>query len=124
MEYAQFGLEIVRRENSHYEWEVCADDDIDARVAMGIKQYKKEERARVGPPRIATAITRSARNEEIAAQIGLDADEMAERLAEPDSNLGTKKRVDDAAFDSLMAQLGLTGEEARARFKGTHWLTE
>lgn len=86
---------------------------------------EKEERARavVSNPgfRAGALITRSDANQAIAAKLGLSADELADRLARPDVNQGTRARLTEEEFDAEMSKLGLSPEEARARFKGTFW---
>lgn len=124
MEYAQFGESIVKRENADHEWEVCAEDDIDARVAMGIKESKRETRATNGAPKIGTEIFRSDQNTEIAERYGLTADQLAERLAGPNDNRGTVKRQPEKEFKADMAKLGHSSEDAKARFNGTFWDAE
>lgn len=87
---------------------------------------EKEERAREaqntpGIDKFGIVITRSERNKGIAGKLGIDADQMAERLARPDMNQGTLTRLPEEEFDALMEELDLSPGEARARFKGTHW---
>ncbi len=122
MEHAQFGEQIVRRENADHEWEVCAEDDVDAQVAMGIKKYKKDTREANGPKRIATEITRSPRNNEIGEELGLGTGDAAgDALAEGLNNTSDTEttRISATAFKSRMGELGLSVEDAKARFKGT-----
>lgn len=123
-EYANFGDKIVRRLfQTSDEWETCADNDIDARVAMGIKQAQKEERAKNGPPRIATVIIRAPRNIEIGEKLGLGWGEFAaEALAvelQNDKDTQTT-RIDEEEFDRIGTELGHSPEDFRARFKGTY----
>jgi hypothetical protein len=66
-------------------------------------------------------IIRAESNKQIAVKLGLTADELADRLARPDHNQGTNLRVTDEEFDDLMAELGLSGDDARARFRGDYW---
>ena len=66
-------------------------------------------------------IIRSETNKSIAAELGLDADELADRLARPDQNQGTRELVPDDEFKALMSGLGLSEQEARDRFDGRFW---
>ena len=66
-------------------------------------------------------IIRSETNTSIATQLGLTADELADRLARPDQNQGTRELVPDDEFKALMAGLGLSDQEARDRFDGRFW---
>lgn len=122
MEYARFGEKIVQRLDASEEWvDVPLDDRVDAEVTVRVAEEMRvwnREHPGVG---VGTEIIRAPRNIEIAARLGLTADELAERLAEPDKNQGTAARIPDSEFDALMAEIGLGAEEARARFKGTFW---
>ena len=113
---------IVRREaGSTDDWETCADDDVDARVAMGIKQYKKEERMRLGAPRIATVMIPAPKNIAIGEKLGLGTgDEAGINLAiELESNKPTETvRVPEAEFDGMAKELSMSKDEIRKRFKG------
>ena len=106
------------------------DDVLIARESMLVERERvlaeKEARGREaqntpGFDRFGSLITRSEQNKEIAAKLGIDADQLAERLALPDQNQGTLMRLTEAQFDKEMKKLGLSPEEARARFKGTFW---
>ena len=76
--------------------------------------------SRIGQP-VSSFITRSPQNEEIAASMGITADELADRLARPDHNEGTRKRIPEADFDKAMKRMNLTGDEGRLRFSGKFW---
>lgn len=112
-------------------WEnVPEDDALMAREGVLLERERviaaKEERGRQiqsnpGYDRVGALITRSERNKEIAAKLGIDADQLAERLARPDQNQGTLARLSEEDFDTEMEKLNLSPEEARARFKGTFW---
>lgn len=115
-EYARFGDSYVERVNDG-DWRTAADAEA-AKAAIDAKELETV-RARRSPAGFAM-ITRSDRNEEIAAELGLTGDELADRLALP-GNQGTRRRVSDDEFDALMAELGLSPEEARARLRGTYW---
>jgi len=121
MDYARFGDKIVQRpdrNDPNVEWvEVPPDDYAIAEAALEAEAARNDDAAGAPDP---IRVVRAQQNEEIAAKLGLNADELAERLSDPRANAGTRVRVDDAEFDALMAQLGLSPEEARARFKGTH----
>jgi len=123
MEYTRFGEVIIRRENSEFEWEnVLESDIVDASVSVGISEAFRELNMAQGPSRLALLITRSPQNGVIAEKLGITADELADRLARPGDNQGTMLRVPEEDFDNLMAELGLSPEEGRARFNGTFWL--
>lgn len=104
------------------EWhEVPEADYLDAMVQVEVaNRMRIFNKSRIGKP-ISVVITRSPQNEEIAAKWGITADEMAERLTKPDDNRGTRLRVSDDEFDHDCERMNLTGDEARRRFKGTHW---
>ena len=122
MEYTRFGDKIQRRENADFEWEDVPEDDMmDARVELGVKEEIRARRDASGPPRLGLEITRSERNIEIAEKLGITGDQLAERLAKPDENQGTNIRVSEDEFDFMMAELGHSPEEARARFNGSYW---
>lgn len=121
----------AQRKGPNSSWEnVPVDDALMAREGVLLERERviaaKEERGRVvqnnpGYDRIGALITRAEQNKEIAAKLGLNADQLAERLARPDMNQGTLARLPEEEFDAEMQKLGLSPEEARARFKGTHW---
>ena len=132
-EYQNFGDTIVRREvDSSTDWETCADDDIDARVAMGIKQHNMETREHNGPPIIVTKTIRSTSNISIGEKLGLGVGEEAgDKLAEALNNKEDTQttRLSDDEFDELMSGqftkkdgkvTPMSKEEIRARFKGTY----
>lgn len=121
-EYARFGDGLVQRaKDSTDDWEpVPADDEQIAAVEVGVAEAMRERNS-TSPPRVATNIIRASRNEEIAEKLGLNADQLADRLAKRDENQGTVTRVDDAEFDALMGELGLDPQEARDRFTGAYW---
>jgi hypothetical protein len=124
-EYAPFGDSIVRRPaESTDPWETVPPEDLeDARVEVRVAaKLKAQRRGMTG--KAASRVIRSERNEKVAKSLGLNAGELAERLARPDDNRGTKLRVSEEDFDSYMGELGLSPEEARARFKGTYWTGE
>lgn len=123
MDYARFGDKIVQRPNRAdptVDWVEVPPEDYAFAEAMLIAEANRNDDLD-GPPPLVTGIRRAPRNDEIAERLGLNADELAERLAEPDKNRGTRIRVPEEEFDSMMAELGLSPEEARARFRGTHW---
>ena len=121
MENTRFGDKIIQREDSSEPWvDVPMDDQVEAGVAVGIAETLKKRNTE-NPPRLGLTITRSRQNEGIAAKLGITADQLAERLARPNDNQGTVTRVPEGEFDGLMDELGLSPDEARARFKGTHW---
>lgn len=121
MEYQLFGEFIMRRQDADHEWESVPEDGIaDAVAAMDAEAQATAVRRAEGAG-FRTRTTRAPRNVEIAAKLGLSADELAERLATPDANDGTRLRIDDAEFDALMGELGIGPDEARARLRGTFW---
>ena len=106
------------------------DDAPIARESMMVERERvmaeKEGQGRLvqntpGYDRMGALITRSEQNKGIAEKLGIDADQLAERLARPDMNQGTLTRLPEAEFDKEMKKLGFSPAEARARFKGTHW---
>lgn len=121
-EYTRFGDGIVRRlEDSTDDWEpVPSDDLVNAQVALQVAEALAADRGR-GRRGISVQIHRSERNEAVAHELGLTADQLADRLAKSDQNQGTGKRVEEGRFDELMQSIDLDPDEARARFKGTHW---
>ena len=106
------------------------DDKMLARESILVERERaiseKEQQARemVDNPgyKAGALIIRSETNKSIAAQLGLDADELADRLARPDQNQGTRELVPDDEFKALMAGLGLSDQEARDRFDGRFWV--
>ncbi len=89
MEYTKFGDQILQRVNeSTDDWEqVPLDDVMEAGVAVGIAEEMRKQN-RSNPPRVATNIIRNQKNQDIAAELGITADELADRLARPDHNQG------------------------------------
>lgn len=124
MEYAPYSASptgYVQRENADHEWEPVPASQAEA-VEDQLLQEKLAAARRVATAGKLGAVTiRSARNEEIAGRLGLTGDELADDLAKPDHNSGTRRRISEEEFDGLMAELGLTPDEARARFSGMHW---
>ena len=136
MEYVKFGPEgaddYLEREDASEEWR-AADPGV-ARMAIleGREARLKAREAFLNehtispsdpdwgaaPRKLMAKITRAPKNEAIAAELGLNADQLADRLARPDENDGTNTRVSEERFDELMAELGLPPEESRARFNG------
>lgn len=118
-EYTRFGAGIVRRPlESTDDWEECAADDLNAQVAV---QVAETLASKPGRRAMTTRIIRSEKNEAVAQELGLTADQLADRLAKPDQNQGTNRRLEEGRFDELMQSMDLDPDEARARFKGTHW---
>lgn len=118
-EYAKFGESIVRRAvDSTDDWlPVPEEGMVDATIAVRVSE---ELRKRPAAP-MASRIIRSEENEATARRLGLNADQLADRLAQPDQNQGTRERIPEAEFDVEMERLGLPPDEARARFNGSHW---
>lgn len=121
-EYSLFGPEgdqkILRRSlDSSEDWYECPEDGLlDAKVAIKMGDFIREN-----PVVRGSRVIRAPENEEIASQLGLTADQLAERLAQPDQNQGTRTRIDENEFDAAMGRLGLSPDEARARFNGSFW---
>ena len=100
-EYQNFGNSIVRREaQSTDDWETCADDDMDARVAMGVKQHLRETRETQGAPSLALVVTRGERNERIGARWGMKGDKLAEIMNITVYNF--TERIPAEEFDAIM----------------------
>ena len=142
MEYAKFetqGVKFVQREDADHPWVNVLPED-EGVVALSMAEAKQVAMARReaflaantltpsdprwgdAPRKLMATITRSVENEARAAKLGLTADQMADRLARPDENDGTVARLPEAEFDAMMAELGLSPAEARARFNGTFWI--
>lgn len=121
MEYAPYSASpsgYVQRESADHEWEPVPEAQAHEVQEMLIAEKLDAARRVRDAGRIGAVITRAPRNAEIADLLGLTADELAENLAKPDSNAGTRRRLDDAEFDALMSEMGLTPQEARDRFAG------
>ena len=136
MEYTKFGPEgtddYLEREDASEEWR-AADPGV-ARMAILEKRetrliareaFLKDHTISPSDPDWGTAprklmarTIRSQANIDRAARLGITADQMADRLARPDENEGTVTRLPEAEFDEIMAELGLSPQEARARFNG------
>lgn len=123
MEYRKYvGAETgyVQREDASEEWVECSTAE--AQLAEEtLLQERLEGRRRVETGRVNTVVIRSDLTERIAARLGLTADELAESLALPDQNQGTRRRIPDEEFDGLMAELQLDPKDARDRFAGRYW---
>ena len=140
MEYTKFGPEgtdnYLEREDASEEWRQA--DRTTAKLAI-LDEKEKRLTAReaflndhtisindpdwgTAPRKLMARIIRSQANIDRAAKLGITADEMADRLARPDENDGTNTRLPEAEFDEIMAELGLSPEEARARFSGEFFL--
>lgn len=124
-EYARFGATNVRREFESAEaWEeVPPEDTMEAEMALRLHERDRQRvlgdhtRGVIRPSRV----LRSEKNKEVAKELGLSADSLADRLSRHDDNRGTLNRVEEGRFDTLMAQLDLDPNEARDRFSGRYW---
>ncbi len=118
-EYTRFGQTIQQREaDSTDDWQdVPLDDLVEASIAVGVADEMRK-RNRKNPPILSIRVVRSDRNKAIAAELGLDADELADRLARPDHNEGTTKRVSEERLDEIASELKMSGTEIRDRFAG------
>ena len=117
MDYEKFGNGFIQREDADDEWRPVPADD----VALAAQALVDQAKAITRLPRMGTRIILSARNETIAARLGLDAEQLADRLAKPDQNQGTGRRVADFQFDEAMREIDLDPDEARDRFTGRYW---
>ena len=121
MEYTRYSgspTGFLQRESAEHEWVNVTAENLQLAVGM---MYDADRAARRAPRPMGIQITRSERNERIAAELGINADQMADRLAKPDQNQGTATRVSEEHFDELMGEISLDPQEARDRFSGKHW---
>lgn len=119
VEYATFGTGYCRRENVDDEWETIDTLPPDVSIEFLLEKARREERVRRGPASRPPKIVRSGQNVVFASELGLSADEFAERLND-DSTTGTVTRVADERFDEMAAALDLDPQEMRDRFAGRH----
>lgn len=138
-EYAAFGDGYCKRPLTGLKepWEtgINADDlGFDVRLELALAERLRAERKRAGPRGSRHIITRSDANIARARELGFTgeepdllpqnksdsvnpADTFAQRLNDR-SNTGTATRVEEARFDELAEEQGMTGDEMRARFRG------
>jgi hypothetical protein len=126
-EYARFGDGwVARAAATDDDWAAVRLDDVPAEVIDRIdRQEARGERIRQfgydpedpAPGRLAIQVRRSVDNTRRAAELGLTADELAERLNRREAG-GTRERVTDKRFDELAGEIGMDPEEMRERFRG------
>ena len=121
MELKRFGKQYCRREDASQEWEILDENLVGvADLAELIAEEIIRKRNTENPPRVASVVIRSERNEALARKLGLNAAQLADRLARSDYNQGTTIRVPDGEFDAIARELGLDPQEARNRFAGRY----
>ena len=121
MEIQRFGDGFCRRKDASEPWEmVSADQATAAEIAQVLTAEALRQRNVDSPPRVGSVIIRSARNLRIAGELGLSADQLADRLVKPDQNQGTGRRVPEKDFDAMAKEIGLSPKEMRDRFAGRY----
>lgn len=117
MEYARFGDGWMRRTDVDGDWENCPLDDLPASVVE--EEVKKERRRTLGfdpdAPNPGPQVLPNPAVEAMAEELGLGADELRKRLN--DAPGGTRVRVSEERFDEIAEKLGISPEDARARFR-------